>query len=290
MARKIFKDISASTVQVLANQAFGLLVFLITSIYLSKNSFGELSWSLALITFITTVLSLRLEQIVVRKSAAGHDSSKIMTLFMIHVVLSGVAFYLLLVLLNFAYPSFFNEHNLLLMIGISQLLSFFSSPFKQVANGQERFDYLAIMSSTANMVRSILLLVILVFFQLTIREVLIVFIIGSLLELLTCFFLVTRLMKIPFTPRVSFRDYTQLLKESLPQIGAAVLMAGITRMDWILLGVFSTATLTAEYSFAYRVYELSPIPLLIIAPILLSRFTKFFTASASPSLAQKKEN
>src|SRR5258708_8413351 len=138
MTRKLLKDISASSVQVFTNQLLGLVVFLVSSIYLPKKVYGELNWSVAVFTFATTILSLRLEQIVVKRSAAEQDSSNIMTIFMIHVLLSGAGFYLLLILLSYILPSFFTSHNLLLIVGVSQLLSFFSSPFKQVANGKER--------------------------------------------------------------------------------------------------------------------------------------------------------
>ena len=289
MTRKLLKDVSASAIQVLINQVLGLLVFLIISVDLPKEIYGELNWSIAVLTFATTILSLRLEQIVVKRSAAEQNSSKIMTLFMIHVLLTGAGFYLLLFLLSYIFPSFFTAHSLLLVVGISQLLSFFSSPFKQVANGKERFDYLAVMSSTANLVRAILLFSVIIIYHLNIQWLLIIFIISSFIELLVCFFIVTCLMKIPLANKIHFTDYTLLLRQSLPQIGSAILMAGITRIDWILLGLFSTASLTAEYSFAYRVYELSPFPLLIIAPILLSRFSKYFASSNQSLLVKKKE-
>jgi O-antigen/teichoic acid export membrane protein len=77
MKRKFLQDISASTIQVVLNQSLGLLIFILTSRYLSKPVYGEFNWSLALLTFATSILSLRLEQIVVRKVAAGTDPSKI---------------------------------------------------------------------------------------------------------------------------------------------------------------------------------------------------------------------
>lgn len=289
MTPKLFRDVSASTIQVVINQLLGLVVFLLTSWYLPKAIYGELNWSFAVLMFATTVLSLRLEQIVVKKSATEKDPSGIMTLFMIHVMVSGIGFYLLLFLLSLIFPAFFNTHSLLLVLGISQVIGFFSSPFKQVANGKERFDYLAIMSSTANLVRTVGLIIGIFYFGISIEGVLVIFIISSVIELAVCFFLVNSVMKIKPRHGILFSDYLQLLKESLPQAGAAVLMAGISRMDWILLGIFSTSFLTAEYSFAYRVYELSPIPLLIIAPILLSRFSRYFAANTEESLLREKE-
>ena len=81
MSRKFFRDISASTLQVLVNQLLGLVVFFFLSIYLSKDHYGKLNWSLSVFMFANTFLSLRLEQIVVRKSAIEKDSSTIMSLF-----------------------------------------------------------------------------------------------------------------------------------------------------------------------------------------------------------------
>lgn len=290
MSRKIFRDISASTFQVLINQLLGLAVFFVLSIYLSKEDYGELNWSLSVFMFANTLLSLRLEQVVVKKAATEKDSSTIVSVFLLHVLITGLGFYLVLLVLNIIFPSFFSIHGFLLVIGISQLLGFVALPFKQVANGKERFDYLAVMSSTGNLVRVILLVTAILFFTITIEWVLIIFILGSLAELLICFSLARFGMNIPISFRIRFADYKSLLKESLPQIKTAFLMAGITRIDWILLGLLSTSAIVAEYSFAYRAYELSPFPLLIIAPVLLSRFSKFFAGHKDESLFfQKKE-
>jgi O-antigen/teichoic acid export membrane protein len=51
-------------------------------------------------------------------------------------------------------------------------------------------------------------------------------------------------------------------------------------MDWILLGLISTDAVTGEYSFAYRAFELSRLPIFIIAPIILSFFSRLLAGSA----------
>lgn len=289
MASKLFRDISASTIQVAVNQLAGVAVFLLTSLYLPKEVFGELSWAIAVMTFATTVLSLRLEQVLVRKAAANENVSVTMTLFWWHVFFSGLVLWLVLFLLSWLFPAFFSIHYLLMMIGVSQLISFFSSPFKQVANGKEHFGFLAIMSSISNIVRAVGLLILVLFFTVTPKGVVLIFITGSVAELLLSYYLVSARMNIQLARGVGLKDYSKLLRESLPQIGSAILIAGISRMDWILLGIFSTSIFTAEYSFAYRVYELSPVPLLIIAPVLLSRFSKFFATKNENSLPIKAE-
>ena len=96
MKNKLFRDISFNTIQVLVNQFLGIAVFLLISRYLDKPAFGELSWSLAILTFVTAILSLRLEEVVVRNVAAGNDPSAMLTLFMGHNLVTGVGFFLLL--------------------------------------------------------------------------------------------------------------------------------------------------------------------------------------------------
>jgi O-antigen/teichoic acid export membrane protein len=288
MEKNFLKDISASTLQVILNQVLGLLIFILISRYLEKSVYGEFNWSLAILTFITTILSLRLEQIVVRKVAAGEEPSKLLTLFTGHTIFFGLLFYGVLFLASILFPSFFKQHDLLLVLAISQLLSFFSSPFKQLANGKEQFSWLAVMSSVSNLIKSAWLLWIVFFSFLTIQQVLAIYIISSLVELLVCFFVVQFKLKTGISNQWVVRDYFILLNESLPQIGSVLLNACIARIDWILLGIFSGTVITAEYSFAYKVFELCPVPLLILAPVLLSRFSKYFSQNPETSVLNKK--
>lgn len=288
MKKNFLKDISAGTVQVIFNQGLGLLVFIIISRYLDKSTYGEFNWSLAVLIFIITILSLRLEQIVVRKVAAGDDASRMLTLFAGHTLFFGLLFYGVIFLASFIFPSFFKQHDLLLIVAISQLLSFFSSSFKQLANGKENFGWLAVMSSVSNVVKTAGLIWAILFSWLTIRQVLVIYIIASLAELGVCFFIVHYKLKTSISSQWSLRDYFTLINESLPQIGSVFLNACIARIDWILLGIFSGTVITAEYSFAYKVFELCPVPMLILAPILLSRFSKYFSQNPEKSVLHKK--
>ena len=288
MKTKLIIDISASSLQVIISQLLGIVIFLVTSKYLDKSVYGELNWSLAIFAFITTILGMRLDQVVVHKVAAREDASQILSLFVAHVVFAGLSFYFILVASNLIFPSFYNKHQLLLTLSISQLFNFFSTPFKQVANGKERFGYLAAMSSVSNLIRSIWLLAIVVFSTLTIQWVLIIFIISALAELLYCMYVTAYHIRVPLILKGRFRDYQLFLKDSLPQIGAAFLNAGIARMDWIILGLMASQAIIAEYSFAYKVFELSPLPMLIVAPVLLSRFARYFRDHSEESLLEKK--
>jgi len=288
MKGKLLKDISAGTIQVIINQGMGLWIFIIISRYLDKAVYGELNWSLAVLTFVTTILSLRLEQVVVRKVAAGENPSKILTVFFGHIVFSGLLFYIVLFACYQLFPSFFSQHDLLLVLAISQLLSFFSLPFKQLAAGKEAFGWVAVMSSVANGVRAAWLLYLVLFSTFTITQVLTIYIISSLAELLISMYLVQNRLGVKLNMCWVMKDYFVLINESLPQVGVVFLNACIARADWILLGIFSTQVITAEYSFAYKVFELSPVPMLIIAPVLLSRFSRYFSKTGINPLKERE--
>jgi O-antigen/teichoic acid export membrane protein len=288
-ASKLIRDISASSAQVLFNQVAGAVIFLVTSAWLSKETYGEFNWSLAILTFTTAILSLRLDQIIVRKVAAGADASKLLTLFTGHIVISGLLFYGGLLAAYFLFPEFFKQHNILLILGISHLLSFFSAPFKQVANGKEDFRLLAWMSSIANIIRVCWLLITVATTLLTIRQLLLIYIVSSFIELIFCLVMTRSRLNARISLQYPMKEYLVLIRESLPQAAGVFLNASIARIDWILLGLFSGPVITAEYSFAYRAFELSPLPLLIIAPVLLSRFSRFFGRYGASTLLERKK-
>ena len=281
MKKQLFKDLSVNSLQVLANQVLGTGIFLLISLYLDKPVFGELSWSLAVLTFATTILSLGLDQIVVRNIAAGKDAASMLRLFATHNLVTGLIFFGVLSAGHFLYPVFFDRHSPLWILSISQLLSFFSQPFRQLVTGRSAFGWLAVLSTVSNLVRAGWLFGLVLFSTLTLRWVLIVFTVSSLLEYLSGAYIVTRRLHIPFRLRGRITDYTTLIRESLPQVGMVFLQAGIARTDWILLGIFCTAARTAEYSFAYRAYELSPLPLIILAPLLLNRLARWAGSSSA---------
>jgi O-antigen/teichoic acid export membrane protein len=70
-----------------------------------------------------------------------------------------------------------------------------------------------------------------------------------------------------------------LLKESLPQTGVVFFSAIMSRFDWILIGLIISNSKLAEYRFAYKIFEVSTLPQLIIAPIMTPLFTRLHKSS-----------
>ncbi|MGZ3873793.1 MAG: hypothetical protein ACXVJD_12795, partial [Mucilaginibacter sp.] len=153
---------------------------------------------------------------------------------------------------------------------------FFSTPFKQAANGLEHFRLLAFMSVISNIVRCCALVILLLLHNLPVQNIIAVFIIGDVMELAGCVFLFKRATGIAVSIKWNKTHYLQLLYEALPQTGVVLITSALARFDWIFIGFMVSAVKLAEYSFAYKIFEISTLPLLAIAPLLIPRFTKLF--------------
>lgn len=277
MQGKLIRDLSASSIQVLLNHALNLAIFYITSRYLSKEIFGELSWSIAASAILVAMLSFGLDLVVVKKIAAGNDKRETAGLHLVHVLVTTTLTGLIIVLLYFCFPLKGALFVFLTGILISQLIASLSSPFKQIANGTRSFTALAIISVTSNIVKLILLIAFLVLGILSVQYLTGLFIIGSVIELLVAISITISTNKeILFPVYFNGTSYKSLIREALPQYGVTIFSIVLARFDWIILGLLTSAVVTAEYSFAYRVFELCRLPLLILSPLLIPIFSGLF--------------
>ena len=273
MKGKFIQNISANTVQQIINQIFGLLIFYVLSTQFSKELFGQFNWCLAVLLTAFNILSFGIDQVIIRKIAEGKNTASLLSLYLFHVLLAGILFYAMIGIGYFIFPNSDIRFYLLLLIGLGKLLIFISTPFKQIVSGLEKFHWLALMSVSSNIIRGIALLVAAGMHMVSIQTVVLIFVSGDLIELLVCILLYKK--KIGFHLQFSFlkKEYIALLKESMPQIGVVLFTSAMARFDWIFIGLILSAAKLAEYSFAYKVFEMATLPLIIIAPLLLPRFT-----------------
>jgi O-antigen/teichoic acid export membrane protein len=120
--------------------------------------FGELNWALAILLILFSLLSLGLDQIVIKKVAAGEDLSRLMSLYFIHLFISGTLIYILLFVCISVLGLSALRYHLLLSLGIGKCLLYFSSVYKQVATGMEKFRPLLFMNTCSNLIRTAVLL------------------------------------------------------------------------------------------------------------------------------------
>ena len=282
MKKSLIGNLSVNAVQLVINQLAGLGIFYVLSTGLDKNSFGQLNLALAILLAVFNILSLGIDQLAIKKIASGIDPTSILSLYIWHVLISGIAFYGLLFAGYYLFPHLNILYGLLLFVGAGKLMIFFSTPFKQAANGLERFRLLAYMSVISNIVRCLGLVALAVVHQLSLHYVVFIFVAGDVAELLVCVFLFKNATQISMMVKWDKVKYKALLLESLPQTGVVLITSALARFDWIFIGFILSAVKLAEYSFAYKIFEMSTLPLLAIAPLLIPRFTRIFQQAVIP--------
>ncbi|WP_428663295.1 oligosaccharide flippase family protein [Runella sp.] len=274
---RLLQNLSANTSQLLFNQLLGLVIFYLLSTGLDKFDFGQLNLALAIMQFSFNLLSLGIDQISIRKTASGENIQSLLSLYLYHVLLTGFLFFGLVFAGKYFISPEGGLYPLLIFIAFGRLMIYLSTPFKQLTIGLERFRILSLMLIITNFVRSFGLILLTALKVLSLQSTVIVFIAGDVLELAVCIYLFSRHTHIPIRISLNMGKYLQLLKESLPQTGVTILTSAIARFDWIFIGFIVSTVKLAEYSFAYKVFEMATFPLLAIAPLLIPRFTKMFT-------------
>jgi O-antigen/teichoic acid export membrane protein len=282
MKGRLLQNLSINAVQLVVNQFLGLGIFYILSTGLDKRSFGEINLVLAILLAAFNILSCGIDQLVVKKIAAGDDIKSILSLYISHVFFTGLVFYGIILGVYLLVPAAGLVYWLLAFIGAGKLLIFFSTPFKQAANGMERFKMLAYMLVVSNFIRCFGLLWLSLAGWLNLHNIVMLFISGDAAELVFCVLIFTFSSKVPLAFKWDRTKYFALLREALPQTGVVLITSALARFDWIFIGLLVSAVKLAEYSFAYKIFEISSLPLLALAPLLIPKFTKIFSRKTVP--------
>lgn len=273
MAKTFFRNLSWSTLQLIINQFLGLLIFYCLSAQLDKSSFGSLNWALSILLTAFALLTLGMDQIMVKKIAENDESDSIFTIYTVHTFLTGLLFCALLSISWLLFPTLYLGRSMILILAVGKLFIFLSTPFKLMATGKEIFSSLFLMSISGNLLKSIAFLLLSFLGQVSINQILLVFVISEFAELFICIKLH------PASGTVRFRlfnrkKYQTLLSKHKHQTGANIFSIALARMDWILIGWLLNSVSVAEYSFTYKAYEVATFPYLALAPLLVPAFIK----------------
>lgn len=275
-SKRFLKDVSASAVQIAVTQVANLIIFYLISKYISKEDFGFYNWSVALSSTIITVLSLGMDLVYVKRVAAGYKPKITISLHFFHVLVTSGLLIVGIGGVSFIFPQLFNFNTLFLLILINQSVFTIGNSIKFCLNGHEKFNKLAIIAIVTSLTRLVVIAGLLFSNQFTIYNIVFGFIASYLIEFLFSYIIAKRTLDYYIKPKLYVQEYKELIKESFPQLGTVLFDNALARIDWILLGVLTTSVITAEYTFAFKIFEVSKMPYLVIAPILLTRFSKLF--------------
>lgn len=280
---KAFIRFFSSGLQALALQVLGSIFFYVISVYLSKDSFGTISWMNALSIFITTILGFGLEQVVIRRIAASRRSDWAAAAFLFH---SLAAFFLTLTVLSLLSIVLKGDvYRLLPWFFVAQGLLFLGIPLKQFLNAKEKFTPYGVIAIISNSLRVCGAFYLVAVHQIQVYSSIIIMICTAGAELLAL--LIYVVTQTSFSFKFRFQAYKKLIKEATAQYISVIFDMSLSRMDWLLLGFMASKAILADYSFAYRAYELTRLPMLIIAPVILPRLSRLMASKPSNQLQQQ---
>lgn len=284
---KILNKFLSSGVQAFAVQVLGIIFFYFVSLYFSKENFGLISWANALCMFITTLLSFGLEQVVVRRIAVSRTSDWAAAAYLFHSFLGSLVLFIVILAVHFFFPQS-DTAKYLPFFFAAQALIYVASPLKQYLNAREKFAPYGVIALLSNIGKIIAAILIAAKNELSIYTIAYVLIAAGIFEFICLLGYILSNPSFDFQFRFKLAAYKKLIKEGAPQYVAVIFDSGLSRMDWILLGIITTTTITAEYSFAYRAFEIARLPIAIVAPVILPRFAKLF-ANNSKLDVEKQE-
>jgi len=247
---------------------------------------GLFNWSNAVATFLIIIIGLGLEQSVTRRVAISKNADWVITSYFLHTLFVSAVTLTLICLLHYFLKD--NEKlSILPYVFLGQAILYIGSPFKQFLNAKERYTPYGVIAVISNITKVVIAVVLILTKSFDINKVIYTIIGCSAFEFIALFAYLKTKMKWQFV----FKQiaYFKLLKESVPLYISAIFDSSLSRMDWILLGLISTEIITAEYSFAYRGYEVAKLPLQIIGLVILPKFIRLFPNQFTLSDQRKKD-
>lgn len=272
MKQRILKAFFSSGLQAISVQILGAFFIVIIAKEMPKDDFGMIQWANAGAVFITTLLSFGMEQVVIRRIAASSRSDWAAAAFLFHNLVGSVLALLITLLAAHFFPNSNTAIRYLPLFFAAQAVLFLVMPLKQYLNAKHLFTPYGVIAVISNTVKIVLAILMIQYHKLSVNSTGIILLVCALFELLALIIYVSA--KTNFSLRFKFTAYKKLIKESLPQYLSSIFDSSLSRLDYILLGMIATHELTAEYGIAYRAYEISRLPIVIIAPIILNIFSR----------------
>jgi len=287
MKNRLVKSFFSSGLQAISIQVFGTIFFYIISLYLSKDDFGIISWGNATSSLIITILSCGLEQVMVRRVALSRSSDWAAVAYLIHAIVGVMVSLLILLIISLAGGNTTYSLQLLPYFFIAQSLTYIANPFKQYLNAREKFTPYAIVAFISNLGRIVVALLFIWAKTFNIYTTIYILIGSAVFELAALAFYTVRKTDLQFNFR--FRAYKKLVMEARALYLAILFDSSLSRFDWFLMGIMKANSVTADYTFAYRAFEVARLPIMIIGPIILPKFARLFNSNNDKLAAQKKK-
>ena len=276
---KIVKaDISIISVDKIFTQIFNALYFIVIARLITTDEFGIYTWCISISSIISLTLTLGINPVVTRKVAQKEENTSairnyLSIYFNLVFLIGNILFFIYLLSLG----KVLNLKYFFLSLAILQgLLSNINIPHSQILLGQQKYKKYAMGDLILIITKVIIGLV-----GILIYKNLIILFIALIISNIITFFYYIKISKESWKnfilPQSEWSKFRDTIKDSLPLLGMLIFNSTLARFDWILLGILDSNKATAEYSLAYRVYEVSWLPHVILTTILFPIVCKIFT-------------
>lgn len=257
-----------------------ILLFFITSKHFSKDLFAQFNWLTSVYITFGAVLSFGIEQLLI-KLIAEEKSLRVLKIYLFHLtivitifVTGFVSYYLINATYNILY----------LLFLVWMIMNLFNVALKNTLIGFELFSNLSRALILANLFKILLITLFALSPIKNINLILVILIISLSLESIFMYYYIHKNTNWKESVLNFKLDYFKLLKEAFPQFIIIVFSIALARFDWIYLGLFHTADKMANYTFAYKMFEFTKLPLLVISPFLLPLFSRIFSKTETIKL------
>jgi O-antigen/teichoic acid export membrane protein len=269
----------------------GIAFYYMLSLRFSTAAFGVLSWGNAVSMWLIMIISFGLEQVSLRRLAAGNDTSTWVATAFVYLVVSGCLITaLVLVGLKLSFPTGHEGLAILPLLFLSQGFNLMVTPLKTLLNARERYIPYAIVSLSSNILRIAALVWLMQSgHHLSLKDAALLLLLPFVFELLIMsVFFALRVKGMRW--RVPQRGYVGLLRESTPQALTVIFDIRLgARADWILMGLLSTNAATGLYTFAARGFELLRMPISVISMLLMPRLARLLQRSRRLEEAEARD-
>ncbi len=279
---RILRLFAAAGVQTIALQVLGVVFFYALSRFVSKEAFGLLGWCTATAFLIITAAGAGLEQVVLRHISAARARSAdwVVTTLFVHNVATTVLLGLGLLLLRGLFPGHPRLAILPLVFG-AQAFSACVLPARLWLTAQQSFAPFALVGLVSNGAKLAAAIWLGSTGRLGLGETAYILFAGGALELISA--AIVARMYTQIRPQFKLRAYKLLLREARPQYLSVLFDTGLARLDWILLGALVSDMVVAEYSFAYRGFELERLPTAVVGAVVLPLAARWLARGAALS-------
>lgn len=260
------RRIAAAGMQSVGVQVLATLFFYLLSVYFSKEDFGIISWCNAIAFILVAVAGLGMEQVSLRNMAVEKKqlAARTLSVYFLHTLVTAIILFLVLIALAGFYPLSYRLSLLPWFFG-AQALLYLATPFRTLLNARSRFAPYAVISMISNLTKLGLLL----YYgkNITLTKAILILCGAHGLELLALLLLLGLGVRMPFAP--AWKRYLRLVREALPQYLSVLCDVVLARADWILVGALASTAAVAEYSFAFRAFEMERLPTVMATTLLL---------------------